>query len=257
MVNATVSLDINNVLAVFERELDTILSDMFQLVAAAARNQYADTSVNTVGIMSMQIPSVDTFGESAPQRAARNAFISAMSKFSGFMDRLIALGRIKRDKILFTRPVNGEAEIIAYAQEYVETMVAAIARDSSLNVPKKLDTFVGLDQSVKDMVTAYNKLRNALEHHHDFPKHELRLPFRHVTVLVDGQPLTALPAPVNAGAQLAVEVSFDTMVFRADQQVLLQPEAVNNLLFTLRHFIARPILSAAAGSLPPVPPQTP
>src|SRR5262245_34481936 len=77
-----------------ERDLDALLSDMFQLCAAADSNRYAETAVNKAGIIGVVIPDPTSLGDTAPQRSARNAFIAAMSKFSEFLDRLIASQRV-------------------------------------------------------------------------------------------------------------------------------------------------------------------
>ena len=72
----------------FHNELDALLSDMFQLCSASEEERYSPDKVYQPGIVGVIIPNAAAFGETAPQRAARNAFTGAMSKFSGFMDRL-------------------------------------------------------------------------------------------------------------------------------------------------------------------------
>ncbi len=249
MTSANISMDLTGWFGDFQRELDALLTDMFQLRAAAQEQRYSGGIVHqAVGLMGIMIPNAETLGETAPQRAARNAFIGAMSKFSTFLDRLIASRRLAKDAITITRDLQGEAELLAYVNEVMEEAVAAVARDPSLNVPKKLDHFAGIDPAIKDMALSYNALRSALEHHHDLPKRELKVTVRRIIPLVGDQEITALPVLVRAGGTLGIRPINVEKVFPADQKVVLEPQDAYDLLFTLRHIIAVGIFDWHVGS---------
>jgi hypothetical protein len=113
------TMDLNNWVGAFHRELDALLSDMIQLCSAAEQNRYTDTVMNQRGGIHMMIQNADVLGENAPQRAARNAFMGAMSKFSGFLDRLIASRNVARDGMPIMRELHGEAEVVAYVNEMI------------------------------------------------------------------------------------------------------------------------------------------
>ena len=83
-----VNMDVTGWFGDFQREVDALLSDMFQLSSAAEDKRYSSDTVNNTGLMGIIIANAEAFGETAPQRAARNAFIGAMSKFSALIDSL-------------------------------------------------------------------------------------------------------------------------------------------------------------------------
>jgi hypothetical protein len=178
------TVDLNSWVGVFQRELDALLSDMIQLCSAAEQNRYTDTVMNQRGGVQMMIQNAEALGENAPQRAARNAFMGAMSKFGGFLDRLIASRNIARDGMSVTRELRGEAEVIAYVNEMLEEAVSAVARDNGMTLPRKIECFSGVDTAIKEMALNYNKLRNALEHHHDLPRAEIKVKIRRMIVSV-------------------------------------------------------------------------
>lgn len=252
MMNANVTIDIGLWLAEFQRDTDALLSDMFQLCSAAQERRYSGDTVHSAGIVGVIIPGAEALGETAPQRAARNAFTQAMSKFSGFLDRLIATQRIAKDGIPIRRDLHGEEELFAYVKEFVDELVVTVAREGSLNLPKKLECFPGVDQGIKDMALSYSALRNALEHHHGLPKRDLTVVVRRIIPMVEGQEVTAFPVLVQAGGTIGARIVSLEKRFPANQKVLLEPQDGHELMFTLRHIIAFSIFQAHinAGSAP-------
>jgi hypothetical protein len=240
-MNGRVSCDLTGWFGAFQRDVDALLGDMFQLCSAADEKRYSDNTVHKSGVMSVMIPNAKAIGETAPQRAARNGFIAAMSKFSSFLDRLIASQRMHNNGITIKRNLHGEPEILAYVKEVMEEAVAEVARDASLNVPKKLDYFPGVDQTIKDMVLSYNALRNALEHHHDLPKRDLKVTMRRIVPIAGHQEITEIPTLLPAGQSLGIRMIDVEKSFPANQKVLLEPQDGYDLLFTLRLIIAPPI----------------
>jgi len=122
-------------------------------------------------------------------------------------------------------------------KEFVEGIVSEVARDPSLNMPKKLECFPDLAPAMKDMVLGYNALRNALEHHHDLPKRELTVTVRRMIPVVGEQEITEFPMLVQEGGTLSMRIINVERVFPANQKVVLEPQAGYDLLFTLRHII--------------------
>lgn len=241
-----VDVDMTGWFVQFQSELDALLSDMFQIRSATEQKRYTGSQVNQAGIVGVVIPNAEALGETAPRRAAQNAFIGAMSKFSGFLDRLIASRRIATDGIPVTRDLHTEAEVIQYVSEIMEEIVADVAHDPKLSVPK-LDLFPGIDSNIKAMALNYNALRNALEHHHDLPKREITVTIRRIVPMVGEQEITQFPVLVRKGETMSVKMIEVEKTFPANQKVVLEPEDGHDLIFTVRHVIAPSIFQWHVG----------
>jgi hypothetical protein len=242
-----VSLDLTGWYGVFQRELDALLSDMAQLYSAAEEKRYSDCTVKS-GSMVFTIPNAEALGESAPERASRQAFLGAMSKFSGFLDRLIATRRVATNGVPVKRDLRGEAELLAYVSGFMEDAVAEVARDARMSLPKKLDCFPGVDPAIRQMALDYNMLRNALEHHHDLPRCEVKVTVWRVIPFVQDQQITEFPVWVPAGGTLGIRMVDADTVFPANQKVVLEPQLAHDLIFTLQHRIAAAILQWHVGT---------
>jgi hypothetical protein len=236
-MNPTVTVDLAGWVGEFQRELDGLLSDMIQLCKAAEENRYSGTGMNQTGGVWMTIQNAEALGETAPQRAARYAVIGTMSKFSAFLDRLIASQRITKESIPIRRPLR-ESEVLDYVKEYLEEVVAEVARDPKLNVPNKLDRFPGVDPVIREMALNYNKLRNALEHHHDLPKGEIKVSMRRMVLSVGGEEIKGFPFVVPGGGGIDLKTIEIEKVFPADTKVTLDPQDAYDLIFTVRMIIA-------------------
>jgi hypothetical protein len=242
------TLNLNGWVGAFHQELDALLSDMMQLCEAARQNRYGATAADDGAGIHMRIQNAEALGAGAPQRAARNAFIGAMSKFSGFLDRLIASGNVMRGDVPVTRVLSGDAEIFAYVMEVIDEAVAAVARDHRLTFPKKLDSFVGLDTSVREIAINYNKLRNALEHHHDMPREEIRVKVRRIVPTVDGEEMRSLPFVVQKGGRLGCKIEEEEKVYPANTRVVLGPQDGRDLIFTIRFILALKLFECHVGA---------
>lgn len=237
-MNARLTVDLNSWVGEFQRELDALLSDMLQLCSAAEQNRYSDTVMNQRSGIQMMIQNAETLGDNAPQRAARGAFIGTMSKFSGFLDRLIASRMIAVDGMPITRDLRGEADVVAYVNGFIEEAVSAVARDSSMTFPKKVDCFSGVDAAIREMALNYNKLRNALEHHHDLPKAEIKVRVRRMIPMVGDQEIKQFPVLVPKGGTMGVRMVDEEKAFVANKRITLDPQDAYDLIFTLRYIIA-------------------
>ncbi len=231
-------MDLNGWVGAFHVELDSLLSDMIQLCRAAEQNRYTDTVMIQRGGVQMMIQNAEALGENAPQRAARSAFVGAMNKFSGFLDRLIASRNVARDGMPITRDLHSDAELYAYVLEMIEQGVAAVARDHKLTFPRKLDCFTGIDASIGEMAINYNKLRNALEHHHDFPKEEIKVKVRRMIPMVGDQEIKDFPVLVPKGGTMGIRIDEEEKIFPANTRVVLGPQDAYDLIFTIRYIIS-------------------
>jgi hypothetical protein len=236
-MNPTVSVDLAGWVGDFQRDLDGLLSDMIQLCRAAEESRYSDTGMNQSGGVWVTIQNAEALGEIAPQRAARYAVIGTMSKFSAFLDRLIASQRIAKGSIPIRRPLR-ESEVLDYVREYLEEVVADVARDAKLNVPNKLDHFPGVDPVIREMALNYNRLRNALEYHHDLPKAEIKVSMRRMVFSVGGKEIKEFPFVVPGGGSIDLKTIEIEKVFPADTKVMLDPQDAYDLIFTVRMIIS-------------------
>jgi hypothetical protein len=236
-MSPTVTVDLAGWVGEFQRELDGLLSDMIQLCKAAEENRYSDTGMRQSSGVWMTIENAEALGETAPQRAARYSVIGTMSKFSAFLDRLIASQRIAKESIPIRRPLY-ESEIPGYVKEYMEEIVAEVARDTKLNVPNKLDRFHGVDPVVIEMARNYNKLRNALEHHHDLPRMDIAISMRRLVLMTGGEEIKQFPVVLPAGGSVDVKTIEIDKVFPAAQKVMLEPQDAYDLIFTVRMIVA-------------------
>ncbi len=242
------TMDLNGWVSAFHVELDGLLSDMFQLCSAAEQNRYTDTVLNQREGVQMMIQNAETHGANAPQRAARNAFVAAMSKLSAFLDRLIATRNIARDGMPIIRDLRGQEELVAYVNEQIEEAVAAVARDHGLNFPRKMDCFCGLNPAVREIAINYNKLRNAFEHHHEMPREEITVRVRRMIPMVGDQDIRQLPVLVPTGGTIGIRFEEEEKAFPANVRIVLSPQDAYDLIFTIRFIIALSVFQQHVGA---------
>ena len=146
------------------------------------------------------------------------------------------------------RDLHSEVELLAYVNEFMEEVVAEVARDPSLSVPlRKLDCFPGVHSSIREMALSYNALRNALEHHHDSPKIELKVTVRRIIPIVGDHEIKQFPVVIQAGGMLGVKMINVDKIFHANQKVVLEPQDSHDLVFTVKHIIAASIFQWFVG----------
>jgi hypothetical protein len=136
-----VSVDLTGWLAELQRDLDAALADMMRVLRASDENTYIPS--HRIGVMDVVMSNPDGYADTAPGRATRACFLTCIGKFVGYMDKLIASQRLKREGIGITRDLDSEEDLKVYCDEYMKDMVAKVARDQSLTNPKKLDCFQG------------------------------------------------------------------------------------------------------------------
>ena len=102
-----VSVDLTGWLAELQRDLDATLADMMQVLRASDENIY--TPSHRIGVMDVVMSDADGYAATAPRRATRACFLTCIGKVVGYMDKLIASQRLKREGIRITRDLGSGA----------------------------------------------------------------------------------------------------------------------------------------------------
>jgi hypothetical protein len=127
-MDVSVTADLTGWLARFQIEADSCLADLAQVCNAAEQKTYSENlAAHQFGITRLVLDHAAFLGENASERASRTCFLSAIGKLISFLDKLIASQRTtKLGSIPITRALNGEAEIYAYLNEYMEAEIAKV-----------------------------------------------------------------------------------------------------------------------------------
>ena len=105
------------------------------------------------------------------QREINKCFKSIIGSLQDYMDNLIAILRLKSEKIIPTPNITMD-EIRKLLQQKFEGHLLDVSTNRSLNVPKKLEILLDNPehQVCKDSVKSYFEIRNGLEHHKGIAK---------------------------------------------------------------------------------------
>ena len=239
MDEISLTMDQTGWLAGLQMELDGAIADLMQVCQAAEAQTYSNTaSEYRVGLARIGLPNAQALANEAPARAARSCFLAAIGKFIGFMDKLIATQNISKEKIVVTRDLCGEDEILGYMNEYLGDRIRKVAHDQSMTNPKKLDRFAGITNFARDAMLSYFQFRRALEHHQDIPSNDLTVPMQRPSLFVEGVEVTSLPFDVKGGNKVEVRIATEHKVFPAGRKVILTPPNALDMLFVMRNVAA-------------------
>ena len=135
-------LDLTGWINAFQRELDAALADMMQTCSAVQKGTYtAGIDGQRIGIATVVLPETSQLQLTARERATQTCFLTGISRFISFLDKLIASAKMFQDGIVFDRDISVDKDLTEYLNTYIQSRVAEVAHKSSLNNPKKLGQF--------------------------------------------------------------------------------------------------------------------
>jgi hypothetical protein len=236
--NISVTADLTGWCNQLALELDSAMADLAQTMTAIQDGTYWN-SANTqrFGLVTLQFGD-QGITERAIERACETCFRAVISSFISFLDKLIASQLVIEEGIVLDRSLAIE-EIQEYVNRRFAKKIAVVARDTRLTNPKKLARFVGLSESSRETAIGYFDLRRCLEHHQGIPIEDIRvITWRLKFLTTDGEEIKALHAPLPKGQGLAVGSVRESKIFPAGSKIVLTPEEVHGIVFTLRMVLA-------------------
>jgi len=235
----TITADLSGWIFELSRELDGIVADMANICVAVQQKTYeANLDIFRAGITRVIFENPDQLSERAPARAARICFLSAIGHFISFLDKLIASQKYSKEGIKIVKDLAGTEELMTYVEEYISQQIHKVAADKTLNNPKKLDAFAGIDPASRATCLALFELRRTLEHHQGIPRNDLTVLVKRAVLYVDDQEVKELSFKITEGQKLEVRVISWQRFFVAGVKIALSPQDAYDLVFTIRNFLA-------------------
>lgn len=176
--------------------------------------------------------------------ACNRCFIGLVREFLFFLDRMIALKRIRGEQLEVPRALKSREELEDLIESRLDERYQVVARDQSLTNPNKLAQFPALPDLAKHAARSYFALRRCLEHHGGIPAKEMRLHTVKVVFLADDKEVQAFPFSVAAGTMLAVRADEVTHVFPGGTPVRLSEEQLEQVFLTLQHWVGPSVMKA-------------
>ncbi len=174
----------------------------------------------------------------APTRLCNRCFVSIVGEMVTYLDRMIAL-----QNAIAGPPMPPDArskdDLLRQVATRLDDEYRAVASDTSLTNPKKLDRFSTIDVSLaREPALSYFQLRRAIEHHGSRPLRSIVLRFARLKLLAGSDEITEMgrPLPENTGISLGMQV--ESREFIAGQPIKLRETELEHISFTIQHLIA-------------------
>jgi len=154
--------------------------------------------------------------------------------FIDFMNDLLTILIVQNEGgIIVSRPLNGEAEIQDYVNEYMERKMKDVVKDRRYDVPKKISVLTP-DYEVSNFLNALNSVRISVRHYDGIAKDDITLEYSFLDLLVGQSTIQSLPIMVDAGENIGIRLSTKTIMFRKDEKLSFNEQEVQSILFTLQ-----------------------
>jgi hypothetical protein len=176
--------------------------------------------------------------------ACNRCFLGFVRELVSFLDRMIALRRLKQEKTTLSQPITSLEDLERFIDGRLNEIYQQVARDQRLSNPAKLAEFSRLPEMPKKAVESCLALRRCLEHHGGVPTEELRLHAVRPVILAGDQEITSLPFSAAAGVAISVRIDEVVSVFPAGVRVALSEVQLYHVIFTLQQQVGPMIIAA-------------
>ena len=215
--------------------------DSHFIVLKTILNSVDDGTYNLVkssnsGIIKMVSTGLDP--KKLKENEIAKCFKSCIGSLQDFMDKLIAIIRLKGARIMATRSVSNDVELQEFLNEKMASFLQDVAKDKKLKAPDKLNILQVNDPSIRAMVDGYFSLRNSIEHHKSIAGKDINFTYRRLAISADNLEITALPFQVSEGQNLKLEAKDETRFIPANSEIILTENEVEQTIECIKLFIS-------------------
>ncbi|MBL7888651.1 MAG: hypothetical protein JNL24_03805 [Bacteroidia bacterium] len=194
-------------------------------------------------ISEIGVPPVDFL----KQREINKCFKSIIGSFQDYMDNLIAILRLKAEKITIP-PQTTLEEVNALLQNKFEEHLLNVSTDRSLNIPSKLKLLLDKPkhQIYKESIQSYFDIRNGLEHHKGIAKADRVIRYKRMGLASTAGYEVMKPGPLGEGEGLVLKTFDEEITFDKGGMLLITREQLDCIALSLLIF-AIPTIQTATG----------
>lgn len=181
------------------------------------------------------------------QREINKCFKSIIGSFQDYMDNLIAVLRLKSEKITIP-PKTTIEEVSILLQNKFEEHLLNVSTDRSLNIPNKLKLLLDKPehQIYKDSVQSYFDVRNGLEHHKGIAKTDRVIRYKRMGLASTAGYEVIKPGALGEGEGLVVKTFDEEITFDKGGLLLITRQQLDSIVLSLLMF-AIPTIQTAIG----------
>lgn len=185
-------------------------------------------------ISEISVPPIDFL----QRREINKCFKSIMGSFQDYMDRLIAILRLKSETITL-EPNTSTDEIKNKLQEIIEKYLLDVSTDRTLNIPRKLRIILDLPehQVYKDSVQSYFDIRNGLEHHKGIAKVDRVLRYKRLGLASTAGYEVLKPGPLGVGEGLVLKTFDEEISYDKGGELLITKSQLDSIVLNLLIFV--------------------
>ncbi len=160
---------------------------------------------------------------------------AVVGSLQDFMDRLLAVIKLCEDTRKTPITVTEPTPVDALLSEHFFVVLKKISEDSSITVPKKIESLLA-DDAMAAVIQNYFDLRNGLEHHKGIAKKDRIATFKRISFIADsGKEIREILGPgiLNAGEGLAVRIVDEQISFKEGDAIALDYSQMENIVLTI------------------------
>lgn len=181
------------------------------------------------------------------QREINKCFKSIMGSFQDYMDNLIAILRLKSEKITVPPKATFE-EVSKLLQNKFDEHLLNVSTDRSLNIPNKLNLLLDKPehQIYKVSIQSYFDVRNGLEHHKGIAKTDRVIRYRRMELSSTAGNEVVEPGVLEGGEGLVAKTVDEEIAFDKGGLLLITRQHLDSIVLSLLIF-AIPTIQKATG----------
>lgn len=181
------------------------------------------------------------------RREINKCFKSIVGSLQDYMDKLIAVLRLKSEPITLTLPTTQE-QVREYMNEKFQKHLLDVSTDRSLTSLKKLGIL--LDKSehkvYKESIQSYFEIRNGLEHHKGRAKADRIIRYRRIGLASTAGYEVKQPGPLGENEGLVMTTFDEEIKFDKGGLMLITKDQLESIILNLLIFCI-PTIQTATG----------
>ncbi|MEQ3690020.1 MAG: hypothetical protein ABNG98_00735 [Flavobacterium sp.] len=235
--NLQINFDLSYYQIELRKEMHSHIITLQILIDTLKRDFDLNNKKISLGILGIEMPLITNDNDSIIINEINKTFISAIRTFQNFIDKLIAVIELFKNKIRAEYNIHGQKEFDIFLNNKLETFINKVSTDRSLNFPKKLNQF-NLEEQLNEILLGYSTLRNNLEHHKDVSSKETILKFYVTSLYVDNLEMETLNQILKKGSTLEVRGKIIERIINKGEKVKILENEIFEIIFTLSEIIS-------------------
>lgn len=181
------------------------------------------------------------------RREINKCFKSIISSLQDYMDKLIALLKLKSENITI-ESLQSTDQIDKFIRDKFDSLLLQVSTDRSLNVPKKLDTLLYKieHQVYKDAIQSYFHLRNGIEHHKGIAKVDRVIHYIRLGLASTAGYEIEKSGPLGENEGLVLRTFNEEITYDKGGHLIITKDQLDSIILTLLIFVIPAIQSSVA-----------